>query len=197
MSLIQKFKFEECTFEVYSKMPEFQLFHVHQTHSNIVLPALGLNQGMEADGILSPLTLKPFTPIAIKTADCLPLAMWNKDEVALIHLGWKGLAHHLLSENKDQFSQYTNAFIGPCIHACCFEVSEDFNLSFPDSQAFFNKSESKMTFDLIAECKKQIHQIFPKIVVQDSGLCTFCHLEFHSYRRNKTNQRMWNIIRKD
>lgn len=192
-TLIRKFHFDEFNFEVYSEKPEFPFFHVHQTHSNIVLPVNDNNQGQEADGIIGMMNL----PLAIKTADCLPVVLWNQNEVAFIHLGWRGLANQLLKNNKQLFGQYKKAFIGPCIHSCCFEVSEDFNLSFPNSQDLFLKNASKLTFDLVSECKKQIKQVFQEIEVLDSGLCTFCHLEFHSYRRNKTSQRQWNIIRKE
>ncbi|AMB88207.1 D-alanyl-alanine synthetase [Pseudomonas agarici] len=73
-------------------------------------------------------------PIAVITADCLPLLVAAADgsRVAAIHGGWKGLQGGIIGHAITRFEalqtprQALRIAIGPSIKACCYEVSERF-----------------------------------------------------------------------
>ncbi|MFT5350296.1 MAG: YfiH family protein, partial [Gammaproteobacteria bacterium] len=63
----------------------------------------------------------------ILTADCLPLLLCNKEgsQVAAVHLGWRGICTNILHEVRSSFDTDSSnllAWIGPHIHAKCYEV---------------------------------------------------------------------------
>jgi copper oxidase (laccase) domain-containing protein len=82
--------------------------------------------------------------------------------------------------------------IGPSIHVCCFEVSPDFKENFKHS-SFFKESEGKIYFDLQQEASRILKEEFPHILVNIAPVCTCCNNKFHSYRRDKTKNRNWNL----
>lgn len=170
--------------------PSEVVFHVHQTHSNRVLDVVTANLSeQEADGIVA----KTPVEMAIKTADCLPIYLASESGVALLHAGWRGLAGNIISAPEVIAIKPTEAFIGPCIRACCFEVTEEFKQHFPHTPVTKN-SEGKLRFDLVAEAYRQLHEHYPWINVTDSGDCTCCNNKYPSFRRDKTTQRIWNLF---
>jgi YfiH family protein len=174
-------------FCVYRNKPDFDLLRVKQTHSNIVLDEKNCNE-LEADGIAG----NSKTPLAILTADCLPILLLGENGHAMIHAGWRGLQNQILNNDLIKKIKPTYAFIGPHIKAHNYEVQEDFKLNFPNPDVF-KKLNDKIYFDLLAVAKTQLKKLFPEITIEDSGLCTFSDLNFHSYRRDKTTERNWNV----
>jgi polyphenol oxidase len=191
-TLIKNWTFGEMEFAVNAQKPSYPLIQVTQVHG--IKIAHSKQAQTEADGIIATHKDLASHALAIKTADCLPVALWNQDECALLHLGWRGLQQKLI-EQPELKKSWNEAFIGPAIHPCCFEVTSEFKDHFPHSLEFYTSRLGKNYFDLIAECKKQLTSTFPKIKIQDSGICTCCHQEYWSYRRDKTNQRLWNILK--
>ena len=169
-------------FESFVEKPEFNFHQLNQTHSAIVRPAPCGNT-LEGDGIVG-----HKHSLAVKTADCLPIAFIGLKGQALVHAGWKGLHLNILADDKIKEIHPTHAFIGPSIHACCFEVTEEFQAHFP------NQPIVDGHFNLISQAQDQIRRLYALEAV-DSGLCTCCDLRFPSFRRNKTTQRIWNILR--
>ena len=62
---------------------------VHQTHSNRVVLAVGAGEHGAADGLV---TTVPGLPLAVATADCVPVAIVGDSVVAMVHAGWRGVA---------------------------------------------------------------------------------------------------------
>lgn len=131
-------------------------------------------------------------PLAIKTADCLPIVIEGEAGVVFLHAGWKGLAHGILRKPEVHLVKPQRAFIGPSIHECCFEVSEDFRENFPGSPNF-KKREGKFFFDLQLEARAQLREVFPNLLVEIAPVCTSCKPEYHSWRRDKKQERNWNL----
>jgi copper oxidase (laccase) domain-containing protein len=178
-------------FEVWNSKPSFAFIESHQTHSRIICHPHQLP--CEADGIQ--IILNEFSnPVAIKTADCLPVLIEGENGISFIHAGWKGLSLGILQEISIQEIKPIRAFIGPCIHKCCFEVSEDFHHNF-SSKRNFKEENGKFYFDLIQEATNHLKDSF-NIEVLDSQICTCCNQQFNSFRRNKTNLRNYNVFRK-
>jgi polyphenol oxidase len=134
-------------------------------------------------------------PLAIKTADCMPIVVEGCKGVVFLHAGWKGLALGILKKPEISLIGPEIAFIGPSIRVCCFEVSEDFKENFPHNPNFIQKGD-KFFFNLQEEAKRQIRMNFPNLEVVDSGECTMCNDAYHSYRRDKNKLRNWNIYLK-
>lgn len=189
MSLLFEKKLSHGWFRAFDQKPDGTFAQVHQTHSVRVLATATPDLStQEADGIVSP----GRETMAIKTADCLPVAIEGNHGAALLHAGWRGLAGGILCSAEVRHLEPREAFIGPCIRACCFEVTGEFAANFPHTPATKLK-DGTLRFDLVAEAYRQLTTTFRDIQVSDSGVCTCCNTKYPSYRRDKTPQRIWNL----
>ena len=155
----------------------------------------------EADGWLLSL---PQTGAMILTADCAPLYLWSADGkfVSLTHCGWRGVVQELPKKAAELIKAKTNekiqAYIGPHIKDCCFEVKEDVASKFPD-QAIIRR-ENKIFVDL----DKAIILQLKAAGVEEDEIKTGCHCEctscnkrdFFSYRRDGTKDAQLSFIYK-
>lgn len=176
-------------FETWTHKPEMYLVHVTQVHGvDIVSPE---TLPCDADGIV--VSWEDLDrPLAIKTADCLPIVIEGQKGVVFLHAGWRGLAHGILERPEISMIVPQRVFIGPSIHECCFEVSQDFNAHFPESPYFIKRGDQHF-FNLQEEAKRRLRKTFPNLLVEIAPICTCCNLDFHSYRRDKTKERNWNL----
>lgn len=91
--------------------------------------------------------------LSVRTADCLPILVVDPESrvIAAVHAGWRGalrrIAEKTIGEMRRIFGSHPgrlHAALGPCIHACCYEVGEevvdDFSGQFVNSEAFFVKA---------------------------------------------------------
>lgn len=120
--------------------------------------------------------------------------MFGKKGTAFLHAGWRGVHSKIFLDKKINQIEPTLVFLGPSIRECCFEVQKDFYTFFPNSKHHFKLRNGKIYFDLINETKEQLLNHFPHLTFQDSTICTCCNLKFHSYRRDKTALRNYNIL---
>jgi len=130
-------------------------FHYIDKHSN-------LKNKFEGDALV---TKKRGIPIAILTADCAPILLYdkNKEMIAAIHAGWKGAYKDIIKRvvhfmnRKGCSSKDITAAIGPCISSNNYEVREDFIKKFIKKDKkniiFFKKTKYKSYFNL----NKYIH----------------------------------------
>lgn len=174
-------------FRVYLDRPDFSFHEVKQVHG--VDCSYPTEKISEADAIINGYSDK--TALAIKTADCLPIVFEGREEVVFLHAGWRGLALGILEIEQVKRIQPIRAFIGPAIHQCCFEVGNDFNNLFPEVS--ISSLNGKSYANLIGFSINKIKTIFPNIQVTESGICTMCNHLFHSYRRDKTIKRNYNL----
>ncbi len=122
-------------------LDQARLVTVQQVHKDRVLV---VREGSvpdpetEADGLL---TASPNFILAVKTADCIPIFLWDPERRAggVVHAGWRGLESRILpkalQEMKQAFgsaSHIVRVAFGPCIRACCYEVGPEFEARFPD-----------------------------------------------------------------
>lgn len=179
-------------FETWTDKPSFDFFHTHQVHGVEIADCSHANTATEADGMIfhkNEIT----APLAIKTADCMPILIQGKDDIVFLHAGWKGLSIGILKHPKISQIKPKFALIGPSIHSCCFEVTEEFHHHFSGS-SHFQQSGNKYFFNLQAEAHDQLLQQFPDLRVEIAPQCTCCDNTFHSYRRDKTTLRNWNLF---
>ena len=142
----------------------------------------------DTDGFI---TNKKNTPIAVFTADCLSVFIYdpNTPAIGLVHCGWRSLKERIASRairlmqekfNTDPKNLY--AGFGSSIRGCCYEVSGDFKKYFSEG---LSEKDGRLHLDLADVSAKELlvsgvkkENIFPP------QACTFCHNdEFFSFRK--------------
>jgi purine-nucleoside/S-methyl-5'-thioadenosine phosphorylase / adenosine deaminase len=132
---------------------------------------------VEADGHV--VTEPGFAPLVF-VADCLPVALYGPEGLAMLHAGWRGLAGGILAAGADAVGA-TRAAIGPGIGPCCYEVGEEVLGAFA---GLGGVAEGRM-LDL-PEVARRLLAAAGVGEVESAGLCTSCEAElFFSHRRDK------------
>jgi hypothetical protein len=141
--------------------------------------------------------------LGVKTADCIPMALSSHDgsEIALLHVGWKGLCDGIIekfiTQHEVKKKQY-NAWIGPCISFNNYEVGNEVHTGFcqstPEAEINFKSlGKEKWKFDLRSEAARRLK--LGNVNVSSSKDCTFEDEElYYSYRNNKSRERMVTLI---
>ena len=132
---------------------------------------------------------------AIKTADCIPLIIWDESKELLcgLHCGWKGLQQgiigKILEENNHQ--SLTKAYIGPHICKDYFEVRQDlideFMQSGNDIRPYLAQRSNKIFMNLRQLCVDELHEYGIEIYTKYSP-CSYTENDhFFSWRRDPGN----------
>ena len=167
-----------------------------QVHGKSVVRATRDGRWRECDSCDGLWSSERGTALGIKVADCLPVSIadMERDVIANVHSGWRGAVQKIVSEAIDAIGAVTataQAWLGPTIRACCFEVGEEvvdqFRASYAEAEAFVDRGGKKPHIDLPAlTTALLIERGFSAGNVHDSGLCTRCEGSiFHSYRRQR------------
>jgi len=150
-------------------------------------------------------TDQPGLPLAVLTADCLPVVFVNRAEtkIAIGHAGWRGLAAGILPELIEYLGEPADlrAWIGPGIQRRSFEVGSDVVEAFVKSlgeQALVcfqqGKESEKFQADLPGLAKMNLRCAG----VSDISGGTYCTAtqpeQFFSYRRDGLTGRMATIV---
>lgn len=189
--LLDRVQIEEYIFEVYHDKPEIYFSEVKQVHgTNIVLREEILEQ-TEADGIVSH---NSSYPIAIKTADCLPVAFMGNKGIAMVHAGWKGLKNKIFNSQLLINLRPSIIYIGPHIKKCCYQVEPNFHKNIEEGGYFNSVKEGQDFFDLTGLAIHQLKELFPRAKIYVSKTCTHCNDRYNSHRRDKTDKRNYNIL---
>jgi polyphenol oxidase len=124
------------------------------------------------------LTCATGAALLVLAADCLPIAISNDDQAAMLHCGWRGLAAGIVERAVRWFSDPPAAAIGPCIGPCCYEVGEEVLAAFDGDLA-----DGRM-LDLRAAATRKLERAGVTRVEQ-VDLCTSCNPDlFFSHRRD-------------
>ena len=141
-------------------------------------------------------------PLAIFTADCLPVFLYDpkRPAVGLIHAGWRSSKEQIIvkaiSLMREKFDTHLSELMvgfGSCIRDCCYEVSAEFKDYFPDGTI---ERAGKQYLNLaVVNRGLLINQGIEQENIFDSAICTFCDTDFFSYRRQgKDCGRMISVI---
>lgn len=195
MAITHCHTFPEGVFEVHNSKPLFPLKRVKQTHSDLILTIDEKSNDSEiigtADGIID---REKKYDLAILTADCTPLVFLGLQGNAMVHAGWAGVKNQISLNKEIQSLGIHTIYIGPHIRLKNFEVQEDFRQHFSDER-FFHQLDGKLFFDLTAKLIDDLKKTYPKANIIDCHLDTRSDERFHSYRRNKTVLRNWNVFK--
>jgi YfiH family protein len=157
------------------------------------------------DGLV---TNKKGLPLAVLTADCLPLMFYDpkKKVVAVAHAGYKGLLNQIIENTIERMvSEFASdpkdilVGIGPSIEMKCYEVGEElieeFIKTFPTFKDMFENINDKYYLNLRSvalQCLRKEGILKENIEVMD--ICTKCDKNFYSYRRGDTFERFVSLI---
>lgn len=145
-------------------------------------------------GVDACITTLKNVPLLCYSADCVPILIYASDieAIAAVHAGWRGTQSKILektigkltelgAENKKMF-----VAIGPCIHKCCYEVSDDVALQF-GSKYYDACGNGKYMLDL-ADVNSDLAKMcgVPDENISVSKMCTKCNNDlFFSHRGQK------------
>lgn len=176
-----------------------------QTHSKNVKIVMENNIVENSDGLI---TDKVDTPIAIRTADCIPIIIFDKVKriVATVHSGWRGTLNTIIVNAFNIFVKFYKSnvndllfFFGPSICQKCFEVDKDVKDLFLDKFKHFNnitriikrnKKKDKYYIDtVLLNVSILKHLGVPRKNIYLSKICTKCNSKYiHSYRARKKDE---------
>jgi len=128
--------------------------------------------------------------LMVRTADCVPVFLYDpqKQCIGLVHAGWRSSRERIVCSAVEMMcSAYGSglndlrAAIGPCIHACCYEVNQDRCLDFPEHVI---PRSGQWFLDLPSVNQDQLISsgVDPEKIYQ-VPFCTCCDEAFFSYRR--------------
>jgi len=130
-------------------------------------------------------------PIAIRTADCVPVFIFDHIQrvIGLAHAGWRGTYKAIaaktvlrMQEKFDSLPSSVKVFLGPSIRECCYQVGEEFRDYFP---LHVKDREGHLYADVVGVNRDQLIQAgVLKENILDSGICTCCHKDYFSFRRD-------------
>jgi YfiH family protein len=145
-------------------------------------------------------TARAGVPLAVFTADCLPVILAEPDQrvLAVAHAGWRGtvagILPRLLETLAGRFgarSARLHAAVGPSIGPCCYEVDEavvgPLQAAFPADAARWVRARraGKWMLDLWrASADQLVAAGVPADAIVNPQLCTACRRDlFFSYRK--------------
>jgi polyphenol oxidase len=150
-----------------------------QVHGTTVRRASAGDRHERADGLW---TDEPGVPMLAMTADCLPVAIartnGDKPALAIVHVGWRGLADGVIASGVQALGGRVAAAIGPAIGPCCYEVGPEVAALFDDDVVAGRK------LDLWTAAERALRAAGVEDV-ERTDVCTSCHPElFFSHRRD-------------
>lgn len=151
---------------------------------NISSASADLTSALACDGIF---TSDINTPLAVMTADCLPLvfACEKSGKIAAVHAGWRGLLNGIISKTLQEFSHKSSlrVWIGPSISQAYFEVSQDFVESFGEykNQMKTTGKVDKFLVDLGAIAIQQLNAQ-GVVNIEKSPVCSYASNDCFSHR---------------
>ena len=173
---------------------------LNQIHSSNVVELSDINPNtlISADGVF---TQSNKVVCAVMTADCQPLFLSNKtgDKIAIIHVGWRGLAGGIIENAITLFDELPHniiAWAGPCISIRHFEIGSEVRQQLKGSDSAYQHSETngKYYANLYQLTGERLEQL-GVINYTHSNYCTYRDKElFFSHRRDQGTGRMVSLI---
>lgn len=202
-------KWRQADFKTKSKLKDFDLIFLNQTHSDIIQHIDKIpDKKLKGDAMISSC---PKLLLIIQTADCLPVLFVDelRKVIAAVHCGWRGttkrLVQKVIQRMRDNYGCCPSSLLvalGPCLGRECYEVGEDVFQSYEQgrhSTEFFQNHpirKNKYLFDLRGSNLSQMISCgVSKKNVYSIDFCTHCQKNLLSFRRDKEKtERMLSFI---
>lgn len=155
-------------------------------------------------------TQKAQSPIAVVTADCVPILLARKDgkACAAVHAGWRGTRAHILRALWKELSAKGDspgnwfAAVGPAVGPCCYDVNEELAADFAREFAALG-NDLAVPRGRFLDLPAINAEVLRQIGVAEVDLiraCTRCTKDasqsevFHSYRREGGGTRQYSML---
>jgi len=148
-------------------------------------------------------TTRPDLALAVATADCLGVAVWDAERTALAvaHAGWRGVLAGALEAAlgwlaRERPGRPLRAAIGPALRVCCFEVGPEVAERFPP--LYLRPGARRPHLDLAGVARGRLRAAgVADAAIAEAGVCTCCTPElFYSHRRDGgVTGRHWTVAR--
>ena len=169
------------------------IMQMDQTHSSTVNFIYGNKQIYKSTDAL--ITSNRDIALQVKVADCMPIFIFDKKSsfFGAIHAGWRGLASGIIENSiellKEQDFNLRNikVFIGPSISKRNFEIQNDVMECFDSKFSIVKDGKIFLSLQEVAIDKFASYGILD---ILNTNECTYDNLNYHSYRRDKTDKRM-------
>jgi YfiH family protein len=150
----------------------------------------------ECDGLV---TRVVEAPLAVFTADCVPVVLWAWRErvLAVLHAGWRGTLAKIVAAGVSSLEdgwrvvpEEVAVFLGPAVGPCCYDVGDDVARA---AEAAFGKRFGQILKEEGGRRRLDLHRA-NELIAQEAGVppdniyrlaaCTSCDAElFASHRR--------------
>lgn len=169
-------------------LKKFSPLFIKQIHSEIILN-VDSKKSRTGDGLI---TKRKNFALGIKVADCLPIYLFSKEKICLLHCGWRSISKGIAKEASRVLKNY-KYILGASIGSCCYEIQRDVAKLFEEKyrNALIRKG-GKYYLDLKSAV---IEDLGKESLLGSLDLCTKCHpAYFHSYRRGDREKRNYAIM---
>ena len=143
------------------------------------------------DGLI---TDNPDIILIIKVADCVPIYLFESKSqiIGLVHSGWRGTVKGIIINTVNKMLEMganknaINIFMGPSIGFCCYKVERDVADKF-DIKSKEKLKNGKWKVGLYEQLYIMLIKLgIPSNNIRVSNICTFESLDYHSYRRDRS-----------
>jgi len=167
---------------------------MNQSHGDVVAVVEGWTAiEPNSDALV---TQTPGIYLAVLTADCIPLLLWDSESVcvAAVHVGRRGLPLKTIAVMRAMGANEISAVLGPSICGKCYEVGEDVYKEvvshYPDSHS--QTSKGRPALDLSAALTGQLAAV--GVISARASQCTAESESLFSYRREGSTGRFAGLI---
>jgi len=152
-----------------------------QVHGAAVVEATTGGLVGEADVLVTDIGGGTGAPvIGILTADCAPVVLEGSSRIGIIHAGWRGVVGGAVETGVAAVGDVRRAWIGPSIHACCYQVG-------PEVIDEFVSRDLPVADGSRVDPARSAQLLLRRAGVEDivvSDVCTSCDERYFSYRRD-------------
>ena len=172
---------------------------LHQVHGDGVVrvDAAGQHSGTRADAAV---TAVVDAPLAVRVADCVPVAFLGDGAVGVAHAGWRGLRAGVVDRTIEAMAALDGAtpvaaVVGPHIGPCCYEFGD---ADLDDLAAHFGSAirstttDGRPALDLSVALSGVLETAGIPVTVD--GACTSCDDRYWSFRATATAHRQAMVV---
>ena len=152
----------------------------------------------EADALV---TTDPAVALAVRIADCAPVAFAGGGVAAIAHAGWRGLLEGVLANTvatmRELGAPSVEAALGPCVHAECYEFGADDLDAIAERFGASVRSETSTgapALDVPAAVRAALAAVDVDLV-EDASICTACDAgSYWSHRARGEVERQAGVV---
>ncbi|MDX1468479.1 MAG: polyphenol oxidase family protein [Acidimicrobiia bacterium] len=156
-----------------------------QIHGNDVVRVTRPGSAGAGDAVW---TSEPGLPLAVFTADCFGVVLRSSQSVGVAHAGWRGVEGSVVGALRYEMESSglppDEAYVGPGIGPCCFEVGPEVSRRFPNFRRV--TSWGSESVDLPGAIASELEGL----AVWTAGDCTHHDPGYFSHRRDDDARRL-------